>query len=90
MVFIFIHFIQICHWNIFFLILLNKYNARLVKRFSNVQIISDDELSKRQSEIYEIIKEKHQKIEKEAEIEAERVKKAWEEQGKSFHEQYLL
>ncbi|VDN55850.1 unnamed protein product [Dracunculus medinensis] len=50
------------------------------------RIISDDELSKRQSEIYEIIKEKHQKIEKEAEIEAERVKKAWEEQERKARE----
>lgn len=41
----------------------------------------DEDITKRQSEIFEMMKEKHKKIVKEAEIEAERVKFAWEEQG---------
>lgn len=40
-----------------------------------------EEISKRQSEIFEKIKEKQQQIDKEAELEAERAKQAWEEQG---------
>lgn len=45
-----------------------------------------DELSKRQSEIYEMIKEKRQKILKEAEREAERANHDWEEQERKARE----
>lgn len=41
----------------------------------------DEELTKRQSEIFEKIKEKHQQFDREAEQEAKCVEQAWEEQG---------
>lgn len=41
----------------------------------------DEEIIKRQSEIFEQIKEKHQQFDREAEQEAKRVEQVWEEQG---------
>lgn len=41
----------------------------------------DEEIVKRQSEIFEQIKEKHQQFDKEAEQEAKRIEQAWAEQG---------
>lgn len=41
----------------------------------------DEELTKRQSEIFEMIKEKHQQFDREAEQEAKSAEQAWEEQG---------
>uniref|UniRef100_A0A0R3S133 SH2 domain-containing protein n=1 Tax=Elaeophora elaphi TaxID=1147741 RepID=A0A0R3S133_9BILA len=46
----------------------------------------DEELSKRQSEIFEQIKEKHQQFDREAELEAKCVEQAWEEQEKRARE----
>uniref|UniRef100_A0A8R1XWZ6 SH2 domain-containing protein n=1 Tax=Onchocerca volvulus TaxID=6282 RepID=A0A8R1XWZ6_ONCVO len=46
----------------------------------------DEEISKRQSEIFEKIKEKHQQFEREAAQEAERAEQAWEEQKKKARE----
>uniref|UniRef100_A0A915PHZ0 SH2 domain-containing protein n=1 Tax=Setaria digitata TaxID=48799 RepID=A0A915PHZ0_9BILA len=46
----------------------------------------DEEITKRQSEIFEKIKEKHQQFDREAEQEAERVEQAWEEQERKARE----
>ncbi|CAG9532299.1 unnamed protein product [Cercopithifilaria johnstoni] len=46
----------------------------------------DEELTKRQSEIFEQIKEKHQQFDREAEQEAKRVEQAWEEQERRARE----
>ncbi|OZC10551.1 hypothetical protein X798_02300 [Onchocerca flexuosa] len=46
----------------------------------------DEEITKRQSEIFEKIKEKHQQFEREAAQEAERTEQAWEEQKKKARE----
>ncbi|EJD74429.1 hypothetical protein LOAG_18259 [Loa loa] len=46
----------------------------------------DEEITKRQSEIFEKIKEKHQQFDLEAEQEAQRVEQAWAEQEKRARE----
>ncbi|KAL3983135.1 SH2 domain family protein [Acanthocheilonema viteae] len=46
----------------------------------------DEEITKRQSEIFEKIKEKHQQFDREAEQEAKRVQQAWEEQERKARE----
>ncbi|VDK84520.1 unnamed protein product [Litomosoides sigmodontis] len=46
----------------------------------------DEELTKRQSEIFEKIKEKHQQFDREAEQEAKRAERAWEEQERKARE----
>ncbi|KAM3725188.1 SH2 domain-containing protein 4B [Dirofilaria immitis] len=46
----------------------------------------DEEITKRQSEIFEKIKEKHQQFDREAAQEAERAEQAWEEQERKARE----
>uniref|UniRef100_A0A915BFV8 SH2 domain-containing protein n=1 Tax=Parascaris univalens TaxID=6257 RepID=A0A915BFV8_PARUN len=63
------------------------YNVRMRTNVAGIRpSLTDEDITKRQSEIFEMMKEKHKKIVKEAEIEAERVKFAWEEQERKARE----
>uniref|UniRef100_F1KT39 SH2 domain-containing protein 4B n=1 Tax=Ascaris suum TaxID=6253 RepID=F1KT39_ASCSU len=61
-------------------------NVRMRTNAGTRPSLTDEDITKRQSEIFEMMKEKHKKIVKEAEIEAERVKFAWEEQERKARE----
>ncbi|VDK45964.1 unnamed protein product [Anisakis simplex] len=61
-------------------------NVRMRSTAGTRPSLTDDDISKRQSEIFERMKEKHKKNNKEAEIEAERGKIAWEEQERKARE----
>ncbi|VDM95338.1 unnamed protein product [Thelazia callipaeda] len=70
---------------------IQEINASLVKFRSNSReghgiLDIDNEITKRQSEIFEKIKEKHQQFDREAEQEAKRVEQVWEEQEKRARE----
>ncbi|KHN88284.1 SH2 domain-containing protein 4B [Toxocara canis] len=62
------------------------YNVKMRANAGTRPSLTDEDITKRQSEIFEMMKEKHKKIVKEAEIEAERVKFAWEEQERKARE----
>uniref|UniRef100_A0A0N5AC58 SH2 domain-containing protein n=1 Tax=Syphacia muris TaxID=451379 RepID=A0A0N5AC58_9BILA len=67
------------------IVLLHQPKFSILKNFL-LMFIDTDELVKRQSEIFEMIKEKRQKILKEAEGEAERANREWEEQERKARE----
>ncbi len=62
-----------------------KLRPTVTKSNSNSSTVDDDTLEKRQSEIYQSIREAREKIAQEAEKEADKERQYWEEQGAVFY-----
>lgn len=68
----------------------SKVKLRPAAVKTNASVVDDDTLEKRQSEIYQSIREAREKIAQEAEREADKERQYWEEQGSPIRHFKLL